>query len=152
MRLHPADDFHAPLQCSIAFASLDDADPDDGVDYTALSYSWDAQTPSRLIECDGGKLLITRNCASAMRQLRGREADETLWIDSICIDQSAEAVNERNGQVALMADIYKLARNVVIWLGEGSPKMDLALEAVRHVTATEPANETNRREIQAILR
>lgn len=86
LRLHPADDFHAPLRCSIAFASLDDADPDDSVDYTALSYSWDAQTPSRLVKCNGGKLLITRNCASAIRQLRGRKADETLWIDSIYID------------------------------------------------------------------
>jgi hypothetical protein len=105
LRLHPADDFYAPLRCSIVFAALDDADPDNGVDYTALSYSWDAQTPSRLVECDGGKLLVTKNCASAMRQLRGHEGDETLWIDSICIDQSAEAVDERNHQVALMADI-----------------------------------------------
>lgn len=39
-----------------------------------------------------------------------------LWIDALCINQND--LSERNDQVSLMADIFKAAQGVVIWLGE----------------------------------
>jgi hypothetical protein len=35
---------------------------------------------------------------------------------------------EKSQQVALMPEIYSLARRVVVWLGEGNEKSDLAFE------------------------
>ncbi|KKP07170.1 hypothetical protein THAR02_00706 [Trichoderma harzianum] len=98
------------LRCTLAEVALD-SNPV----YKALSYSWDAQTPSQPIECDGSTLLITQNCMAALRRLRSM-GDLTLWIDGICIDQTSTA--ERSAQVALMRDIYKQAAEVIVWLGE----------------------------------
>jgi hypothetical protein len=47
-----------------------------------------------------------------------------LWVDALCIDQNA--VSEKSQQVSLMADIFRQADNVVVWLG----KPDSALEHV----------------------
>jgi len=61
--------------------------------------------------------MVTDNCLTALRYLRPKKKARTLWVDAICIDQSS--INERNHQVKLMGDVYKLARRVLIWLGEG---------------------------------
>lgn len=98
------------LRCTLTEVALD-SNPT----YKALSYSWDAQTPSHPIECDGSTLLITQNCMAALRRLRSMD-DLTLWIDGVCIDQTSIA--ERSAQVALMRDIYKQAAEVIVWLGE----------------------------------
>lgn len=98
------------LRCTLTEVALDSSPV-----YKALSYSWDAQTPSHPIECDGATLLITQNCTAALRRLRSM-GDLTLWIDGICINQTSTA--ERSAQVALMRDIYKQAAEVVVWLGE----------------------------------
>lgn len=39
-----------------------------------------------------------------------------MWIDAICINQMD--LNERAQQVQLMAEIYRKASLVVVWLGE----------------------------------
>lgn len=48
-----------------------------------------------------------------------------LWIDALCIDQ--DNVAERGHQVGLMADIYRDAKHVMVWLG---PSLDEAFETV----------------------
>jgi hypothetical protein len=67
-----------------------------------------------------GTLLVTPNCASALKQLRPETKSRTLWIDSICIDQFN--IEERNAQVKLMGEIYRGANMVLIWLGEDDAK------------------------------
>lgn len=53
---------------------------------------------------------------------------ETLmWVDSICINQKSD--EERNSQVPLMAEIFGLASEVILWIGEGEG--DENLEAIR---------------------
>ncbi|KJX98096.1 hypothetical protein TI39_contig437g00007 [Zymoseptoria brevis] len=42
----------------------------------------------------------------------------------MCINQGD--VQERNGQVGIMSDVYKSASEVVIWLGHGDEEIDLA--------------------------
>ncbi len=61
--------------------------------------------PSCEIGCNGDSLLVTTNCEAALRELRDSTETTKLWIDSICIDQSRDAVEERNIQVALMGEI-----------------------------------------------
>lgn len=134
LHLEPSQDRLAPLRCSLNAVSLDDY-PKWDADYTALSYSWDAQRPSCEIECDGGNLLITSNCEAAIRELRDSTDIKILWIDSICIDQSSECIQERNSQVALMGEIYKSAAKVAVWLGESDNRVEIAIRHVMEIAA-----------------
>jgi len=52
-----------------------------------------------------------------LQYLRQPSRTRKIWVDAICIDQSS--TTERNHQVALMGEVYKLAKRVLIWLGEG---------------------------------
>jgi hypothetical protein len=104
------------LKCGIRHLHLDyvAAQP-----YEALSYVWGESTRQWALDCDGKELLVTKNCHEALVNLRLRLSPRILWIDAICINQAAtdEAVTERNGQVAMMGEIYLKASRVLVWLG-----------------------------------
>ncbi|KAK4099069.1 hypothetical protein N658DRAFT_430897, partial [Parathielavia hyrcaniae] len=105
------------LRCSIKHVDLDDrvaAPP-----YEALSYVWGEPTRQWPLDCSGKELLVTKNCHEALVNLRSRFLPRTLWIDAICINQAGtdEATTERNGQVAMMGEIYLKATRVLIWMG-----------------------------------
>jgi hypothetical protein len=107
------------LECEIVHANLLD-DPT----YEAISYTWADKngddTPSCRIICAGGQcpIQITPNCAAALRRVRHRTTARTIWIDSVCIDQSN--TGERNHQVRQMGSIYASAVQVLVYLGEHS--------------------------------
>lgn len=116
------DTARSQLSCEVVEASVDDAPP-----YFALSYTWGGETPSEPLTVRGGafqqQLLITPNCAAALRVLQRsltrkvrRRRTLRVWVDAICIDQARG--DERNAQVAMMAEIYERASKVVVWLGE----------------------------------
>jgi hypothetical protein len=160
LELQPAPNVFASIRCKLRAFSLDDY-PQWEATYTALSYTWDGQTPSCEIQCDGCVMLITPNCVAAIRHLRSATEIHVLWIDSICIDQSEEAVVERNGQVALMGEIYMSAAMVVIWLGQGNERVEAAIREVAEflqiaksgdVGGRGGINHANRRATQAALR
>lgn len=130
--LQPAAEKTAPLRCELQPISLDDY-PAWQAHYTALSYTWDGQTPSCEVVCNDKGLLITPNCDAAMRHLRSSTEERILWIDSICIDQTEEAEIERNRQVALMGEIYKSAAKVVVWLGESNAAVEGAINNMLEV-------------------
>jgi hypothetical protein len=137
--LRPAASSTSPLVCTISFICIDESfDEEVGLNYTALSYSWDAQRPSRPIDVDGRTIYVTPNCEAAMRQLRSSTEAVILWIDSICIDQSPGAIEERNQQVALMGEIYKRAKKVVVWLGEGNAATDRAMRTLVDIVGKSP--------------
>src|ERR1700749_3846182 len=110
LHLSPVQDYTLPLQCVIQQVSVDDID----LEYTALSYSWDAEEPVRPLLCDGKHLLITPNCENALRTFSKIPAGRVMWVDSICIDQGNQ--EERNNQVRLMGEIYSRAASVLVWL------------------------------------
>ncbi|KAK2057041.1 HET-domain-containing protein, partial [Colletotrichum caudatum] len=123
--LYASKDTKSPLSCKLVEIDID-APPA----YQALSYTWDDEIPSEpMTVTDEGNanhrsqiLLVTPNCAAALRLLRKRIKPEDqaskigLWVDAVCINQSSNA--EKSVQVAMMATIYKTARDVVVWLGE----------------------------------
>lgn len=111
----------APVQCRIRQVKVDQARSA----YEALSYVWGDPQGSRPILCDGRKLLVTPNCHDALVQLRHRFRARTLWIDAICIDQSAAqgSTRERNAQVRQMGEIYRQASTVLVWLGREELKV-----------------------------
>jgi hypothetical protein len=56
------------------------------------------------LKIDGAELRITPNLASALQ-----------WVDAVCINQSNDV--EKSSQIPLMADIYRGASRVMVWLG-----------------------------------
>jgi hypothetical protein len=112
LHLRPAPELDAELECDLEEVSLETKPF-----YVALSYTWGSIDRNKLVSSNGQRLYITRNGEMAMRYLRRPDKPIPIWIDALCINQSSIA--ERNHQVALMADIYRTARRVIIWLGEG---------------------------------
>ncbi|KAK0738107.1 heterokaryon incompatibility protein-domain-containing protein [Schizothecium vesticola] len=130
--LYPDYNFTAPLRCSLLQLSLDQVSNGES-SYEALSYVWGSENRSHKVLCDGHTLTVTRNCFLALKHLRLVSQARALWVDAICIDQSS--ISERNQQVRLMGDIYKLSLTVLIWLGEGDTKTDAILRRARKLDA-----------------
>ncbi|KAL8837564.1 MAG: hypothetical protein Q9176_005620 [Flavoplaca citrina] len=100
--------------------------------YEALSYAWGSNDLSHLVyvDTDDGRkgLAVTQNLHIALEHLRNNSLPRTLWVDATCINQSDD--EERSQQVARMADIYKSAAKVLIWLGPVADNSAEALEAL----------------------
>ena len=77
-----------------------------------------------------GRLKITRNLATGLRQLRFANQDRMLWADAICIDQGSDevALHERAWQVRQMHKFYTHATGVLIWLGTAEDESRFALD------------------------
>lgn len=96
------------------------------ISHLYLRYTWatedgDSSLAKRIScayvgETETTDLLVTVNCASALRRLRDQSHERILWIDAICIDQRNSS--ERSHQVELMAEIYSNASQVLAYLGE----------------------------------
>jgi len=74
---------------------------------------------------------LTENLELALRYLRNERFQRVFWIDAICINQ-ADSV-EREQQVKRMYEIYKNARQVVVWLGATTPDSSEALHFVETI-------------------
>lgn len=96
--------------------------------FEALSYEWQEKVGIIPVLCDDKKILVTPNCKAAMEKLRLRTKSRYIWIDAICINQADD--QERNQQVAIMADIFRAADKVIMWLGEETDFMSAAFEAL----------------------
>lgn len=123
LALHPAQSRSAALSGTVSQFNFNSSDKS-ACHYEALSYVWGP--PSTLHEIQIGDLTlpITANCDAALRSLRRPSEDRLLWVDSICIDQTAEGTFERNHQVAMMGEVYKTAKVACIWVSDGDLKSD----------------------------
>jgi hypothetical protein len=99
--------------------------------YEALSYVWGAHVGDCRIDCEGETLFVTKNCEEALRRLRRPKKVRTLWVDSICINQSSN--EEKSAQVDLMGEIYGRAKTVLVWLGE-YPDHDAGGKTIRKIS------------------
>ncbi|KAG6354415.1 hypothetical protein INS49_004432 [Diaporthe citri] len=100
--------------------------------FEALSYEWLEKKGSVPVQCADDRILVTPNCAAALRSLRSESESRALWVDAICIDQ--ENKDEVNDQVAMMTDIYRKAKNVIMWLGS----IEGRVQSFREVFASLP--------------
>ena len=126
IHLSPASTEDETIRCRFTVVSLDD-EPQ----YEALSYVWGDGNDTRSIEVDGYSMPTTANLHVALRYLRLRDQAQTLWVDALCNNQSD--LRERTQQVSLMCSIYGQASQVVVWLGEGWPGSDMAMEFMREL-------------------
>ncbi|KAF5704837.1 heterokaryon incompatibility protein [Fusarium mundagurra] len=98
------------LRCHLVQAYLNDIIP-----YEAVSYTWESLSTTHEIIVDKKTLSITESLYEALCHLRRPDEDRVLWIDALCIDQTN--IKERGHQVNRMAEIYKKADKVIVWLG-----------------------------------
>ena len=89
---------------------------DAAADYEAISYVWGSSVFSEKISLPSGPLAITASHDTALRRFRRSDGKRRVWADSICINQGDD--EEKGVQVAMMADVYGMARRVLIWVGE----------------------------------
>lgn len=133
--VEPATWSGAHFECSIEVVPRHE-----DANYTALSYAWAMQDGDtslyRDIYINSQKVPIRRNLFEALERLRYMHHKVRVWIDALCINQ--DDVDERTEQVSNMAAVYKNARRVVAWLGQGRSHEDRAtslllqeLEAIR---------------------
>ncbi|KAF2281184.1 uncharacterized protein EI97DRAFT_429246 [Westerdykella ornata] len=121
-------------------------------EYEAVSYCWgvergvifidtnpapfpdasDAPTPSQPpasqdILPTWHPLVVPASLISFLYRTRAKNGQtRTLWVDSICIDQTNIA--ERDAQVPHMRDIYMRAKRTLIWLGPAADRSEEALQ------------------------
>ncbi|XP_014551768.1 hypothetical protein COCVIDRAFT_112031, partial [Bipolaris victoriae FI3] len=118
------------INCSLAVVNLCKA-----VSYDALSYVWGTPTPTKVIKVNDHAVDIGPNLFSALYNLRSREKPLFLWVDALCINQQDDA--EKSWQVAMMADIYRHAENVRVYVGEKGDAEPLFSFLNRDVTGDE---------------
>src|ERR1700760_4988968 len=125
IHLQPGDESDT-LACNLLVHSLSDVP-----EYEALSYAWGNPHKDHSIICEGNSLLITPSLHDALTHLRYRDVPRLLWADAICINQAD--YDEKGSQVAIMAQIYRSAKHVVIWLGPEKPNTDLAISTIDQI-------------------
>jgi hypothetical protein len=93
------------------------------------------------IICDGQVIKVTSNLRDALHMLANKITSQTpltmplpsryYWIDALCVNQ--QNVLERNSQVAKMAEIFKTAKGVIVWLGKGDEFLIDALTVINRI-------------------
>ncbi|KAF4873556.1 Heterokaryon incompatibility protein 6, OR allele [Colletotrichum siamense] len=116
-------------------------------EYEALSYTWgDASDPLPITVGSGGaRIMVTRNCHGALRNLRLQTSDRLLWIDAICINQKDDL--EKTVQVRMMGRVYAASYQVVIYLGDETPSSRILFEELALAEDAPLVLKGNRREL-----
>ena len=104
--------------------------------YHALSYCWGSQYRTRPIIRDGQALSVTPNLESALRRLRAPDVARDFWIDQLCIDQ--DNMQEKEQQIGLMTDIYRLSCKLMIWLGDDGEETRKAHKIIGRLLKLDP--------------
>ncbi|KAF5023719.1 hypothetical protein F66182_4223 [Fusarium sp. NRRL 66182] len=125
-------------------------------DYEALSYVWGDTSPARYISIDEEDMEITPNLYSALVHLRDTQEVRALWVDAVCINQAVHG--ERNQQVRIMGDIYRSARQVIVWLGDAADDSHLVFEHLKDDTVQQsllhppPPEDAKRKAWNALIK
>ncbi|KXT01995.1 hypothetical protein AC578_6532 [Pseudocercospora eumusae] len=126
------------------------------VEYKAISYAWGEPIFDQTLRLPGGILEITTSLAGALRRFRDPKNSVRLWADAVCINQAT--TEEKNHQVAMMAEIYSQADEVLIWLGEAGPMdaehfwlLSQCASAEKRFEADQPHGPWNSREFNPDL-
>lgn len=114
LKLLPSANFEAPIMCHVITSSL--PPHRNAQEYETVSYVWGYRKPERPIILNGHCFKVSRNIEMMLRYFRLRDAERTLWIDALCIDQSN--TEDRNSQVRMMRDIYAQCSRCLAWLLE----------------------------------
>ena len=81
--------------------------------HNCLSYTWGSPGPATMISIDRRGFMVGWNLYQLLLRARQMGIEDWLWIDAISIDQTN--VTERSEQVQVMHQIYRDAREVIIY-------------------------------------
>ena len=84
--------------------------------YDAISYTWGEDTSTIPITINDTPVPIRHNLFDFLTQLRRHGQLAPLWVDAISISQT-DCV-EKSQQVAIIGDIFRQARSVLMWVGQ----------------------------------
>lgn len=120
-----------------------DLGTDPHVDYEALSYAWGTSEPSQcvIVDRDDGSsqfLPVRDNLAHALRRIRDTTTTKILWADALCLNQEDKI--EKSHQVPFMAEIYRRAARVIVWLGPERDDSASAMKLLRDLGETVSIN------------
>ena len=120
--------------------------------YDVLSYRWGSGTRST-IKCNGIDIAIPQNAVDALQALRAR-GRQTLWIDSICINQMDN--KEKLQQIQHMSTIMRKSRRTIFWMGaetqETSAVFGLITQLIRARKMAFPDDRSNKSSLLAMIR
>jgi hypothetical protein len=122
--VEPSAKIKDPIICRLEVATLSAGFS--SIDFDALSYVWGDLTDKREIQINGMVMSVTTSLEKAIRYLRNRKRTRRLWADAVCINQND--IPERNIQVQIMADVYRDAQKVLLWLGEPDKDIDKTIK------------------------
>jgi hypothetical protein len=103
--------FSGLIKAEVSVFDLGNAPP-----YEAISYTWGDPSRSHEISTEGCRFHVTSNLYSLLHARSSFLRDRLIWVDFISINQADNSEKER--QIPMMADIYRQASRVVIWLGD----------------------------------
>jgi hypothetical protein len=140
----------APVLAHLHLTRLETVCQDFPQGYEALSYVWGNQHDVSLhthlnedveLRLNGETVTqkIMPNLRKALRRVRLSNRSRVVWADAICINQDDE--KERGHQVRLMREIYKNAKNVVVFLGSEEEKYPKeAFAVICNIVNSQPDN------------
>ena len=117
----PAPSTRDELNCDLRAVALDHRPR-----FEAISYAWSDISQRQSLVLNGQSCSVSQNLADALCHFRNRETPILLWADQLCINQHDP--EERSQQVCLMAQIYRQALRVRIWLGKAGPQNEKLME------------------------
>ncbi|KAH7268136.1 hypothetical protein MRS44_011579 [Fusarium solani] len=101
--------------------------------YEALSYCWGRHYRTKTILLNGQQVKVTADLHDALEQFCLEGETRSLWIDAICINQHDP--DEKSVQVQRMQDIYRNAKQVLVWIGKEKDHTGLAFEQIQRLLA-----------------
>lgn len=95
--------------------------------FIALSYTWGGLSTDCQVAINHRHVTVRKNLWRFLSQVQQlpRYRESLFWIDALCINQSDN--DERTHQVAMMAEIYRSAACVLVWLGPAYGDSDRAM-------------------------
>ncbi|KAH6028937.1 hypothetical protein HBI83_040680 [Parastagonospora nodorum] len=108
------------IDCFFSRTTLEDPS-----DFEALSYVWGDASKKKPIRLQGHDFPVTENLHQALVHLRKDYDERICWIDALCINQGD--LEERASQVSQMEYIYRLAKEVIVFLGPYWKGQEIAL-------------------------
>ena len=109
VKIHPGS-ADSTIKCTLQLIDLKEDS------HACLSYVCGTSETRETILLNGKRFTVLPNLFSFLKKARSMEISDWLWIDAISIHQSDD--DERSRQVQQMANIYRLARHVLVWLGD----------------------------------
>lgn len=117
-----------PIHCIVRPACLLAAI---ALQYETVSYCWGQSRKNFPVTLNNQRWLIEGSTGCVLHRVRLPDRSRLVWIDAVCINQNDDV--EKSQQVSIMGDIYRCARQNIVYFGESlafSPAIGTTLLAV----------------------